>query len=141
MAIINSSGYRVLNATTVINILTSSAVQTRNYPYIRRNFYSLKKSGENKILVIIKSSYVNNIERIYDDITRLFATDVLLSGKPVFTTGEKSNILGVDYVLNLQRGTYKVNLFFKAETPTRPKVPEVAKTWSFERRIFCFKNK
>lgn len=139
MAIINSSGYRILNATTVINILNSSAVQTRNYPHVRRNFYSLKKSGENKILVIIKSSYTNNIERIYDDITRLFATDVLLGGKPVFTTGQKSNILGVDFILNLQRATYKVNLFFKTEKATKSKVPEILRPGVLNEEYFVSK--
>jgi hypothetical protein len=139
MAIINSSGYRVLNANTVINILTSSAVQTRNYPHIRRNFYSLKKSGDSKILVIIKLSYVNNIERIYDDITRLFATDVLLSGKQVFTTGGKSNKLGVDFVLNLQRGTNKVQLWFKTEKTFKPKVAEINRPGVLNEEYFVSK--
>ena len=139
MAIINSSGYRVLNATTVINILTSSAVQTRNYPHIRRNFYSLKKSLDSRILVTIKSSYSNNIERIYDDITRLFATDVLLGGKQVFTTGEKSNKLGVDFVLNLQRGTNKVQLWFKTEKITKPKVAEINRPGILNEEYFVSK--
>jgi len=81
MTIINSSGYRVLNSTTVINILNSAAVQTKNYPHIRTTFYGLKKSTDNKVMVIVKSQYSTNVERIYDDITKLFATDVLLERK------------------------------------------------------------
>ena len=122
MAIINSSGYRILNAPTVINILNSSAVQNKNYPQIRTTYYNLKKYNDSRIFVSVKSQYASNIERIYDDITRHFATDVLLGGKQVFTTGEKSNQLGVDYVLNLQRGVNKVQLWFKAEKTSKPKV-------------------
>ncbi len=139
MAIINSSGYRVLNATTVINILTSAAVQTRNYPQVRTNFYSLKKYSDSKILVVIKSTYANNVERIYDDITRLFATDVLLGGKKVFTTGEKSKYLGIDFVLNLQRGTNKVQLFFKTENTTKAKVPELLRPGVLNEEYFVSK--
>ncbi len=139
MAIINSSGYRVLNATTVINILTSAAVQTRNYPQVRPNFYSLKKYNDSKLLVVIKSTYANNAERIYDDITRLFATDVLLGGKQVFTTGEKSNKLGVDFVLNLQRGTNKVQLWFKTEKTSKPKVAEINRPGVLNEEYFVSK--
>lgn len=139
MAIINSSGYRVLNASTVINILTSAAVQTRNYPQVRPNFYSLKKYNDSKLLVVIKSTYANNAERIYDDITRLFATDVLLGGKQVFTTGEKSNKLGVDFVLNLQRGTNKVQLWFKTEKTSKPKVAEINRPGVLNEEYFVSK--
>ena len=139
MAIINSSGYRILNASTVVNILTSSAVQTRNYPQVRQNFYTLKKSGENKILLIVKSQYSTNIERIYDDITRLFAVDVLLGGNKVFTTGEKSKILGIDFVLNLQRGPNKVQIMFKTEKTTKPKVPELLRPGVLNEEFFVSK--
>lgn len=139
MAIINSSGYRVLNATTVINILNSSAVQTRNYPHIRTTFYSLKKSTNNRILVIVKSQYASNVERIYDDITKLFATDVLLGGKNVFTTGEESKYLGIDFVLNLQRGTNKVQIFFKTDKATKPKVPELLRPGVLNEEYFVSK--
>ncbi len=139
MAIINSSGYRVLNATTVINILKSAAVQIRNYPHIRTNFYDLKKSTDSRILVIVKSQYSTNVERIYDDITRLFATDVLLGGKKVFTTGEKSKYLGIDFVLNLQRGTNKVQLFFKTENTTKAKVPELLRPGVLNEEYFVSK--
>jgi len=139
MALINSSGYRVLNVNTVINILTSAAVQTRSYPQIRSNFYSFKKF-ENKILVIVKSQYSTNIERIYDDITRLFATDVLLGGKKVIATGEKSKVLGVDFVLNLQRGTNKVQLSFKNEKQkNKPKVPELDRPGILNEEYFVSK--
>ncbi len=139
MAIINSSGYRILNASTIINILNSSAVQTKKYPHIRSNFYTLKKSSDNRILVIVKSQYSSNIERIYDDITRLFATDVLLGGKQVFTTGEKSTILGMDFVLNLQRATNKVKIFFKSQKSTKPKVPELFRPGVLNEEYFVSK--
>lgn len=138
MAIINSSGYRLLNATTVVNILNSSAVQTTKYPHIRSRFYDLKKSN-NKILLTVKSEYSSNVEKIYDDITRLFATDVLLGGKKVFTTGEKSNKLGVDFVLNLQRSTNKVQLWFKAEKTSKPKVAEINRPGVLNEEYFVSK--
>jgi len=125
MAIINSSSYRLLNSTTVVNILSSKSVQTTKYPHIRTNFYDLKKWGDGKLLVIVKQQYSQNIERIYDDITKLFATDVLLGGQKVFATGEKSNILGVDFLLNLQRSTKKVQIFFKKQKANKPKISEL----------------
>ena len=139
MTIINSSGYRVLNSTTVINILNSAAVQTKNYPHIRTTFYGLKKSTDNKVMVIVKSQYSTNVERIYDDITKLFATDVLLGGKNVFTTGEKSKYLGIDFVLNLQRGINKVQIFFKTEKTIRPKVPELLRPGVLNEEYFVSK--
>lgn len=139
MAIINSSSYKILNATTVTNILTSAAVQTTKYPHVRANFYSLKKSSNNKILIIVKSQYSSNIEKIYDDITRLFATDVLLNGQKVFTTGEKSKYLGIDFVLNLQRTTNKVQLFFKTEKSIKPKVPELLRPGVLNEEYFVSK--
>lgn len=139
MALINSSGYRVLNANTVVNILTSAAVQTRNYPHIRNTFYNLKKSSDSKILVVVKSQYSNNVERIYDDITKLFATDVLLGGSKVFTTGEKAKVIGIDFVLNLQRATNKVQLFFKTEKSTKPKVPELLRPGVLNEEYFVSK--
>lgn len=139
MAIINSSGYRILNSATVINILNSSAVQNKNYPQIRTTYYDLKKTSDSKLLVIIKQQYSGNIERIYDDITRLFATDVLLGGQKVFTTGEKSNLLGIDYVLNLQRATKKVQVFFKSQKATAPKVPELLRPGVLNEEYFVSK--
>jgi hypothetical protein len=139
MAIINSSGYRILNATTVINILNSSAVQNKNYPHIRANFYNLKKSSDSKLIVIIKQQYSSNIERIYDDIAKLFATDVLLGGQKVFTTGEKSNLLGIDYELTLQRATKKVQIFFKSQKTTKPKVPELLRPGVLNEEYFVSK--
>lgn len=139
MAIINSRGYRVLNSLTVINILTSSAVQNKNYPHIRTRFYDLKKNSDSKILLTVKSPYSLNIEKIYDDITKLFATDVLLGGKPVFTTGRKSNVLGVDYILTLQRATYKLEIFFKSQKDTRPKVPELLRPGILNEEYFVSK--
>ena len=139
MAIINSSGYRILNATTVINILNSSAVQNKNYPQIRTTYFDLKKTSDSKLLIIVKQQYSGNIERIYDDITKLFATDVLLGGQKVFTTGEKSNLLGIDFVLNLQRSTKKVQVFFKSQKPSRPKVPELLRPGVLNEEYFVSK--
>jgi len=115
MAIINSSSYRILNAATVINILKSPVVQTRNYPHIRSYYYNIKKSSDRRILILVKRQYSSNIEKIYDDITKLFATDVLLSGKKVFATGSDSKEVGIEYQLNLQRSTYKVDIIFRNE--------------------------
>lgn len=139
MAIINSSGYRILNSTTVINILNSSAVQNKNYPHIRANFYNLKKSTDSKLLVIVKQQYSGNIQRIYDDIARLFATDVLLGGQKVFTTGEKSTLLGIDFLLNLQRGTKKVQIFFKSQKVSKPKLPEILRPGVLNEEYFVSK--
>lgn len=139
MAIINSSSYKILNATTVISILNSSAVQNKNYPHIRKNFYSLKKTSDSKILVIVKQQYSGNIEKIYDDITKLFATDVLLSGQKVFTTGQPSNLLGIDFILNLQRSSGNVQIFFKNEKAIKPKVPELLRPGILNEEYFVSK--
>jgi hypothetical protein len=125
MAIINSSGYRLLNSNTVINILKSSAVQIQKYPHIRSRFYDLKKKSDSKILLTVKYQYASNLERIYDDITKLFATDVLLGGKSVFVTGRQSNILGVDFILTLQRSTSKFEIFFNSQKAKKQKVAEL----------------
>lgn len=139
MAIINSSSYRILNTTTVINILNSSAVQNKNYPHIRTNFYTLKRSSDSKLLVIVKQQYSGNIQRIYDDIARLFSTDVLLGGQKVFTTGENSTLLGIDFVLELQRSTKKVKIFFKNEKSSKPKVPELLRPGILNEEYFVSK--
>jgi hypothetical protein len=139
MAIINSSGYKVLNALTIKNILTSSAVQTTKYPHIRSRFYDLKKKSDSRIILIVKSQYASNLEKIYDDVTKLFSTDVLLSGQKVFTTGEKSNLIGFDFVLNLQRATKKVQIFFKSQKPIKPKVPELDRPGTLNEIYFVSK--
>jgi hypothetical protein len=139
MAIINSSGYRLLNSTTIISILKSSAVQTTKYPQVRARFYDLKKNSDSKILLTVKSQYSSNLERIYDDITELFATDVLLGGKPVFTTGRPSNVLGVDFILTLQRATNKVEIYFKSQKSTKPKVPELLRPGVLNEEYFVSK--
>lgn len=114
MAIINSSSYRILNARTVISILNSKSVQTTSYPHIRPRFYDLKKTSESKILLLVKPSFSSNIQKIYDDIAKLFSVDVLLGGKKVFTTGSNP-VLGVDLVITLQRGTSKVEIHFRSQ--------------------------
>ena len=139
MAIINSSGYRVLNATTIINVLTSSAVQTTKYPHVRSRFYDLKKTSDSKILLTVKSQYSSNLERIYDDVAKLFSTDVLLGGKKVFTTGRPSNVLGVDFILTLQRATSKLEIFFKSQKSIKPKVPELLRPGILNEEYFVSK--
>ncbi len=139
MAIINSSGYRLLNANTVINILKSSAVQIQGYPHIRTRFYDLKKTSDSKILLIVKSQYASNLQRIYDDITKLFATDVLLGGKKVFTTGRPANIMGVEYILSLQRATSKLEIFFKTQKTIKPKPPEILRPGVLNEEYFVSK--
>ena len=139
MAIINSSGYKLLNATTVINILNSSAVQTTKYPHIRSRFYDLKRTSDSKILLTVKSQYASNLERIYDDITKLFATDVLLNGKSIFATGRPSNVLGVDFILTLQRVTSKLEIFFKNQKTIKPKVPELLRPGILNEEYFVSK--
>lgn len=123
MAIINSSGYKLLNSRTVINILNSKSVQNTKYPHIRNNFYDIKRSSDSKIVVLVKNQYASNIEKIYDDITRLFATDVLLSGNKVFTTGRPSDILGVEFILTLRRATTNLEIFFRNQKEPRVKRP------------------
>lgn len=139
MAIINSSGYRILNAATITNILNSSAVQTTKYPHIRSRFYDLKKTSDSKILLTVKSQYTSNLEKIYDDITKLFSTDVLLGGNRVFVTGSQSNVLGVDFILILQRATSKFEIFFKSQKTTKPKVPELLRPGILNEEYFVSK--
>jgi hypothetical protein len=139
MAIINSSGYKLLNATTVINILKSSAVQNQNYPHVRSRFYDLKRTSDSKILLTVKSQYSSNLERIYDDITKLFSTDVLLNGKSIFVTGRQSNVLGVDFILTLQRATSKFEIFFKSQKSIKPKVPELLRPGILNEEYFVSK--
>ena len=137
MAIINSSSYRLLNTSTIINILNSKSVQIKSYPHIRSQFYDLKKTSESKIILIVKSQYASNTEKIYDDITKLFAVDVLLGGKKVFTTGSKSNVLGVDFALTLQRGPSKVEIFFRKQKTE--KLPELLRPGILNEEYFVSK--
>jgi hypothetical protein len=127
MSIIDSSSYSILNAGTVISILTSSAVQkNKNYPHIRDSFFNIKKLSENRILILVKPAYTSNIEKIFDDIAKLFSVDVLLQKKKVFTTSEVSNIVGVDFILNLQRQAKNIKILFKSsKSPIKEKLPEL----------------
>ncbi len=139
MAIINSRGYKLLNSNTVINILKSSAVQIQKYPYVRSRFYELKKTSDSKILLTVKSQYASNLERIYDNITKLFSVDVLLGGKNVFVTGRPSNVLGVDFILTLQKATSKLEIFFKSQKTIKPKVPELLRPGILNEEYFVSK--
>jgi hypothetical protein len=139
MALINSSSYRILNAFTVINILNSAKVQTTSYPHIRSRFYDLKKTSDSKIILTVKSQYSSNIEKIYDDIVKLFSVDVLLGGNKVFTTGDQSKLLGVRFAATLQRGTNKVSIFFKSQTPQKSKLPEILRPGVLNEEYFVSK--
>ena len=77
MAIISSKSYRILDARTVSNILTSKLVQTQKYPHIRSRFFDIKSTTQNKVLVTVKNQYSSNIEKIFDNIVELFSSDVL----------------------------------------------------------------
>lgn len=139
MAIINSSSYRLLNSRTVINILNSKSVQNKNYPHIRNNFYDIKLSSSSKILILVKSQYASNIEKIYDDITRLFATDVLLGGNKVIATGQPSKFLGVEYILNLQRSVNQFQILFRNQKAPRQKVAELNRPGVLNEEYFVSK--
>lgn len=127
MAIIDSSNYAILNARTIINILTSSKVQTnRSYPHIRSSYFDLKKATENKILILIKPIYTSNTEKIYDDIAKLFSTDVLLKKKKILVESETSNIVGINFALDLQQQSRSVKVLFKsAKGSIKEKLPEL----------------
>jgi hypothetical protein len=87
----------------------------------------------------VKSQYSSNLERIYDDITKLFSTDVLLNGKSIFVTGRQSNVLGVDFILTLQRATSKFEIFFKSQKSIKPKVPELLRPGILNEEYFVSK--
>jgi len=87
----------------------------------------------------VKSPYSSNLEKIYDDITKLFATDVLLGGNTVFTTGRKSNVEGIDFILTLQRATNTIEIFFKSQKETPPKLPELLQAGVLNEEYFAAK--
>jgi len=127
MAIIDSTTYRILDARTVISILTSGKVQTnKNYPHIRSTYFDLKKTTESKVVVMVKPSYASNIEKIYDDVAKLFSIDVLMGNRKVFTTSEKSNTVGISFILNLQQQVKNVKILFKSsKSSLKDKLPEL----------------
>lgn len=125
MEIINSKSYQILNARTVINILNSRLVQTNKYPHIRSSYFEIKSSSISKVFIIVKSNYSSNIEKIFDNISELFSTDVLLKGKKVSAFGDKSKITGIDYQLTLEQNVKKVEILFKAATKKIEKLPEL----------------
>jgi hypothetical protein len=127
MAIIDSSSYAILNATTIINILTSSKVQNnKNYPFVRSLYFDIRRSTESKIIIFIKSPYSSNIEKIYDDITKLFSIDVLIKKKKLLVTSENSNLISVNFNLNLQHQSKNVKILFKSvKSKIKDKLPEL----------------
>lgn len=138
MAIIDSSGYVLLNARTIMNILTSSKVQSnKNYPHLRSSYFDIKKASESKILILVKSTYSLNTEKIYDDIARLFATDVLIKKKKITVESETSNAVGVSFILDLQQQSKSVKILFKsAKSDVKQKLPEILKPGSLNEEYF-----
>lgn len=138
MAIIDSSGYALLNARTIMNILTSSKVQSnKNYPHLRSSYFDIKKASESKILILVKSTYISNTEKIYDDIARLFATDVLIKKKKITVESETSNAVGVSFILDLQQQSKGVKILFKsAKSDVKQKLPEILKPGSLNEEYF-----
>lgn len=138
MAIIDSSGYALLNARTIMNILTSSKVQSnKNYPHLRSSYFDIKKASESKILILVKSTYTSNTEKIYDDIARLFATDVLIKKKKITVESETSNDVGVSFILDLQQQSRSVKILFKsAKSDVKQKLPEILKPGSLNEEYF-----
>jgi hypothetical protein len=127
MAIIDSSGYRILDSRTVVNILTFGAVQSsKNYPHIRSSYFDVKKTTESKVLITVKPAYASNIEKIYDDVAKLFSIDVLLGNRQISTTSEISNVVGINFILNLQQQVKNVKIYFKlGKDSIKSKLPEL----------------
>jgi hypothetical protein len=127
MAVIDSSGYSILNARTVVNILKSAAVQNnKNYPHIRSRYFNIKKETNTRILIIVNPQYSSNIERIFDDLARLFSVDVLIKKRKVFTSSKTSDIVGINFILNLQQNVNIVKIFFKtSKVSLKEKMPEL----------------
>lgn len=138
MAIIDSSSYSILNARTIINILTSSKIQNnRNYPHIRSSYFDAKKATESKVIVLVKPLYSSNTERIFDDIAKLFSVDVLIKKKKVLVESETSNAVGVNFVLDLQYQSKSVKILFKsAKSEIKEKLPEILKPGSLNEEYF-----
>ena len=139
MAIISSKSYRILDARTVSNILTSKLVQTQKYPHIRSRFFDIKSTTQNKVLVTVKNQYSSNIEKIFDNVAELFSVDVLLGNKKVFVTSDKSETLGIDYQLSLQQNVRKVVVLFKASKAIGEKVPELLRPGVLNEEYFVSK--
>lgn len=138
MAIIDSSGYALLNARTIINILTSSKIQrNKNYPHLRSSYFDIKKVSESKILILVKSPYTSNIEKIYDDVARLFSTDVLIKKKKILVESEDSNAVGISFILDLQQQSKNVKILFKStKSEVKQKMPEILKPGSLNEEYF-----
>jgi len=138
MALIDSSGYALLNARTIMNILTSSKVQSnKNYPHLRSSYFDIKKASESKILILVKSTNTSNTEKIYDDIARLFATDVLIKKKKITVESETSNAVGVSFILDLQQQSKSVKILFKStKSDVKQKLPEILKPGSLNEEYF-----
>jgi hypothetical protein len=138
MALIDSSTYAILNSRTIMSILTSSKVQNnKNYPHLRSSYFDIKKVSESKILLLVKSTYISNIEKIHDDIARLFSTDVLIKKKKILVESETSNAVGFNFILDLQQQSKSVKILFKsAKSEIKQKLPEILKPGSLNEEYF-----
>lgn len=140
MTIIDSSSYVILNAKTIINILTSGKVQNnKNYPHIRSSYFDIKKASESKIFILIKPTYASNSEKIYDNIAKLFSTDVLIKKKKILVESETSNAVGISFILDLQQQSKSVKILFKsAKSEIKEKLPEILRPGSLNEEYFTF---
>jgi hypothetical protein len=138
MAIIDSSSYAILNARTIMSILTSSKVMNnKNYPHIRSSYFDIKKISESKIFILVKSSYASNSEKIYDDVAKLFSTDVLIRKKKVLVESETSNSVGINFILDLQQQSKSVKILFKStKSEIKEKLPEILRPGSLNEEYF-----
>jgi len=138
MALIDRSTYAILNSRTIMSILTSSKVQNnKNYPHLRSSYFDIKKVSESKILLLVKSTYISNIEKIHDDIARLFSTDVLIKKKKILVESETSNAVGFNFILDLQQQSKSVKILFKsAKSEIKQKLPEILKPGSLNEEYF-----
>jgi hypothetical protein len=138
MAIIDSSSYAILNARTIMSILTSSkVVNNKNYPHIRSSYFDIKKISESKIFILVKPTYASNAEKIYDDIAKLFSTDVLIRKKKILVESETSNAVGINFILDLQQQSKSVKIMFKsAKSEIKEKLPEILRPGSLNEEYF-----
>lgn len=127
MAIIDSSNFKILSSRTILNILSSAKVQNnKNYPHIRFRYFDIEKITESKVLIIVKPTYSSNIEKIYDDIAKLFSIDVLLNKRKIIVSSENSNIIGINFALDLKQQSKNIKILLKStNSPIKQKLPEL----------------
>ena len=138
MALIDSTTYKILNASTVLNILNSKTVQTTSYPHIRSSFFDAKKSSTSdyKVIIKVKSAFVSNKEKIYDDIVKLFSVDVLLSKTKILVTSDSVKKPGIDFSVNLQHRGKNLKIIFPSG---RAQLPEILRPGVLNEEYFASK--